>query len=130
MIEPRKTEIIDEEIEDEIFEQFKLALLNEDSTRLLGKLYKYCYKYVEFEYDESAFNMDEAEDILRKLGIIRGKFLKLLEEQLSYKFENIKTDTDSYTLSFQTFIQENLYNITITLYSDSFDLKVDSYEYN
>ena len=134
MSENRKTMIIDEEIEDfesdvtarrdAIFEKFKLALLNEDPTRLLGKFYHYCNEYVNFEFDESALNMEEAEDILRKINILRDKLIHSLEETLSYKFENIKTDTMQFQISFRTTIEDIKYNVIIEIYPDSFDLEI------
>ncbi len=134
MSENRKTEIIEEEIEDfeettiskrdEVFEQFKLALLNEDPTRILGKFYNYCYEYTNFEFDESAMNMDEADDVLRKVNILRDKLLESLEEILSYKFEDIKTNTLEFQISFTTTIEDNKYTIIIEVFPDSFDLEI------
>jgi len=132
MNEDRKTTIVDEEIEDleenskrdEIFEQFKLALLNEDPTRLLGKFYNYCDEYVNFEFDESALNMDEAESVLRKTNILRDKLLTSLEEILSYKFENIKTDTLKFQISFTTTVEDTKYTICIEVFPDNFDLEI------
>ena len=134
MNEDRRTVIIEEEIEDfeseitskrdEIFEQFKLALLNEDSTRLLGKFYNYCNEYVNFEFDESAMNMDEADDVLRKVNILRDKLIESLEEILSYRFENIKTDTLKFQISFTTTIEDRKYSIILEVFPDSFDLEI------
>ncbi len=132
MNEDRRTTIVDEEIadleenskRDEIFEHFKLALLNEDPTRLLGKFYNYCDEYVNFEFDESALNMDEAESVLRKTNILRDKLLTALEEILSYKFENIKTDTPKFQISFTTTIEDTKYTICIEVFPDSFDLEI------
>ena len=135
MSENRKTEIIEEKIEDfeemttskrdEVFEQFKLALLNEDPTRILGKFYNYCYEYTNFEFDESAMNMDEADDVLRKVNILRDKLLESLEEILSYRFEDIKTNTLEFQISFTTTIEESKYNIIIEVFPDSFDLEIE-----
>ncbi|MCD4759010.1 MAG: hypothetical protein K8R39_12120 [Arcobacteraceae bacterium] len=152
MSENRKTEIVEEEIEDfeeeiktsdsmsevglsnidsteilrdEVFEQFKLALLNEDPTRILGKFYNYCYQYTNFEFDESAMNMDEADDVLRKVNILRDKLLESLEEILSYRFEDIKTNTLEFQISFTTTIEDNKYTIIIEVFPDSFDLEIE-----
>jgi len=135
MRENRKTEIIEEEIEDfeeattskrdEVFEQFKLALLNEDPTRILGKFYNYCHEYTNFEFDESAMNMDEADDVLRKVNILRDKLLESLEEILSYRFEDIKTNTLEFQISFTTTIEDNKYTIIIEVFPDSFDLEIE-----
>jgi len=135
MSENRKTEIIEEEIEDfeetttskrdEVFEQFKLALLNEDPTRILGKFYNYCYEHINFEFDESAMNMDEADDVLRKVNILRDKLLESLEEILSYRFEDIKTNTLEFQISFTTTIEDNKYTIIIEVFPDSFDLEIE-----
>ena len=132
MNEDRRTTIVDEEIEDleenskrdEIFEQFKLALLNEDPTRLLGKFYNYCDEYVNFEFDESALNMDEADSVLRKTNILRDKLIDSLEEILSYKFENITTDTLKFKISFTTTLEDTKYTIFIEVFPDSFDLEI------
>ena len=134
MSENRRTNIIDEEIEnleeenllkrDEIFEQFKLALLNEDPARLLGKFYHYCNEYVNFEFDESALNMEEAEDTLRKTNILRDKLIESLEETLGYKFDNIKTNTLQFQISFTTTIENIKYTIIIEVFPDSFDLEI------
>jgi len=132
MNEDRRTTIVDEEIEDleenskrdEIFEQFKLALLNEDPTRLLGKFYNYCDEYVNFEFDESALNMDEADSVLRKTNILRDKLIDSLEEILSYKFENITTDTLKFKISFTTTLEDIKYTIFIEVFPDSFDLEI------
>ena len=132
MSENRRTNIIDEEIEnieeenllkrDEIFEQFKLALLNEDPARLLGKFYNYCNEYVNFEFDESALNMEEAEDTLRKTNILRDKLIESLKETLGYKFDNMKTNTLQFQISFTTTIENIKYTIIIEVFPDSFDL--------
>lgn len=134
MSENRQTQIIEEEIEDfeekrasrrdEIFEQFKEVLLDTDSTRLLGKFYHYCDEYVNFEFDESAMNMDEADDILRKTNILRDKLLTSLEQTLSYTFENVKTDTKNYQISFIFTFEDIKYKIIIEVFEDSFDLEI------
>ena len=134
MNENRRTTIVEEELEDfdndistqrdEIFEQFKLALLNETPTRLLGKFYNYCNEYVNFEFDESALNMDEAEDVLRKMNILRDKLLASLEENLPYTFEDIKTDTRNFQISFSITLEDMKYKIILEVFQDSFDLEI------
>jgi len=134
MSENRQTQIIEEEIEDfddtislkrdEIFEQFKLALLDTDSTRLLGKFYNYCDQYVNFEFDESAMNMDEADDVLRKVNILRDKLLISLEQSLNYTFENVKTDTKNFQISFILTLEDVKYKIILEVFEDSFDLEI------
>jgi len=134
MSENRQTQIIEEEIEDfddtislkrdEIFEQFKLALLDTDSTRLLGKFYNYCDQYVNFEFDESAMNMDEADDVLRKVNILRDKLLTSLEQSLNYTFENVKTDTKNFQISFILTLEDVKYKIILEVFEDSFDLEI------
>ncbi len=134
MNENRQTQIIEEEIEDfddtislkrdEIFEQFKLALLDTDSTRLLGKFYNYCDQYVNFEFDESAMNMDEADDVLRKVNILRDKLLISLEQSLNYTFENVKTDTKNFQISFILTLEDVKYKIILEVFEDSFDLEI------
>ena len=69
-------------------------------------------------------NMDEAEDVLRKINILRDKLIESLEETLSYKFENIKTNTMQFQISFRTTIEDIKYTVIIEVFPDSFDLEI------
>ena len=132
MNENRTTQIVDEELEedldprevlrDEIFEKFKLALLDED--RLLQKFYKFCDVYSEFEFDESGFNMEESEDILKRAHKIKEKLLISLEEKLSLNFENIQIDSLNIQIEFTTKVEDDTFKIIIDIFEDSFDLEI------
>ncbi len=70
-------------------------------------------------------NMDEADDVLRKVNILRDKLLESLEEILSYRFEDIKTNTLEFQISFTTTMEDNKYTIIMEVFPDSLDLEIE-----
>lgn len=132
MNETRNTQIIDEEIEevldpkeilrDEIFEKLKLALL--DESRLLKRFIGFCQEYVDFEYDESACNMDDADLVLVRADKIRDLILNNMSASSSYSFLDIKTNSHTNSISFLIKIDEYSFKIIIEVFQDSFDLEI------
>jgi len=135
MSENRSTEIVDVEVDteklevdprdifrDELFEKFKIALV--DEQRLLKRFYDFCGQYDSFEYDEMGLNMDEAKDVLRKTNKIRDKFLNSIEEKLLYVFENIETNTLTNIISFDLDAKEFKFKVVLEVFTDSFNLEI------
>ena len=111
-----------EEIRDEVFENLKIALV--DQKRLLGRFYTFCEEYSEFEYDEMGENMEEAENILRKTNKIRDKFLTIIEENLLSVFQNIQTHPLTSIITFDLDSKEYQYKVIIEVLENSFNLEV------
>ncbi len=124
-IEDAETTELDEqreEFRDELFEQLKIALV--DEQRLLKRFYDFCGEYDSFEYDEMGLNMEEAKEVLRKTNKIRDKFLNSIEEKLLYIFENIETNTLTSILSFDLDTKEFKYKVVIEVFENSFNLEI------
>lgn len=136
MSENRRSEIVDEELDcpieevidpkeivrDEIFEKLKLALLEE--SRLLKRFIGFCQEYVDFEYDESACNMDDADLVLVRADKIRDLILNNLSNSSSYSFLDIQTNPHNNSISFFIKIEEFHFKIIIEVFQDSFDLEI------
>ncbi|MEA3497517.1 MAG: hypothetical protein U9R16_00525 [Campylobacterota bacterium] len=128
----RKTEIIEEEIieseevlsniRDEVFEDIKLALI--DEKRLLGRFIDFCDEYNNFEYDEMGENMEEATAVLNRCDKIRNKFLANIEEKLLCVFENVETNTLTNMISCNVDTKENQFKVVIEVMDNSFNLEV------
>ena len=120
------TEIKDEEIvdelQDEIFEKLKEALIEE--SRLVKRFYDFCLEFNSFEYDEMGMNMEESDEVLERANKIRNKLLNNIMAITSYQFNNIKTDEVSYKILFDIIIDDNTKHCIIEADSDSFDLEV------
>jgi len=123
-IDEEQEEIIDpkDQLRDEIFEKLKLSFIEE--VRLLKRFYDFCEEYANFEYDESAFNMDEADAVLNRANKIRDKIINSVSEQSSYTFENPQTITDTNIMTFFLNIEEYRFKIIVEVSEDSFDLEV------
>ncbi|MEA3383783.1 MAG: hypothetical protein U9Q20_03780 [Campylobacterota bacterium] len=111
-----------EELKDEVFDNLKLAIIEE--KRLLGRFYEFSYEHGNFEYDEMGENMDEADEVLRKTNKIRDKFLNNIQEKLLYIFENIQTNTLTNIITFTLDTKEYQYSVILEVLSDSFNLEV------
>ncbi|RLA80717.1 MAG: hypothetical protein DRG78_10450 [Epsilonproteobacteria bacterium] len=111
-----------EEFRDELFEQLKIALI--DEQRLLKRFYEFCAQYDGFEYDEMGMNMEEGNAILKRADKIRDKFLNSIEEKLLYIFDNLDTNTLTRIVSFDLDAKEFQYKVIIEVFEDSFDLEV------
>ncbi len=111
-----------EEFRDELFEQLKIALV--DEQRLLKRFYDFCGQYDSFEYDEMGLNMDEAKEVLRKTNKIRDKFLNSIEEKLLYVFENVETNTLTNIISFDLDAKEFKFKVVLEVFTDSFNLEI------
>ena len=133
MSESRRTNIIEEELEediidsrdllkDEVFDKLKFAFVEE--KRLLGRFYEFSVEHTNFEYDESGINMEEADDILRKTNKIRDKILNIIQEDLLFIFDDIETNTSTNIISFDLDAKEFQYKVVIEVLSDSFNLEI------
>ncbi|MEA2019221.1 MAG: hypothetical protein U9N59_12305 [Campylobacterota bacterium] len=111
-----------EEFRDELFEQLKTALI--DEQRLLKRFYEFCEQFDGFEYDEMGMNMEEGNDILKRTNKIRDKFLNSIEEKLLYIFNNVDTNTLTRIVSFDLDAQEFQYRVIVEVFENSFDLEV------
>ena len=128
--EDRKTKIIEntneeelvDELQDEIFEKLKDALLNE--SRLLKRYYDFCLEYNSFEFDEMGINMEDAEDVLQRANKIRDKLLDNLSRSTKYKLTGVKSDEVYYKILFDIMIETNYIHCIIEVDIDSFDLEV------
>ncbi len=129
----RKSEIVEEELEenlisprdelkDEIFDKLKLAFMEE--KRLLGRFYEFSNEHGSFEYDEMGMNMEEGDEVLRKVDKIRDKILNTIQENLLYIFENIETNTLTNIITFDLDAKEFQYKVVLEVFSDSFTLEI------
>lgn len=118
----RETQIVDEELIDEVFSNLSKAL--KDEKRLLKRFYEFCDEYEEFDYDESGINMDEAKDLLRKADKIRDLILSNIQEKLTYHFSNIKTQTSSKTFVAKVKADDEEYTMIVEVMQDSFNLEI------
>jgi hypothetical protein len=109
-------------IRDELFENFKIALI--DEKRLLKRFYDFCIAYNDFEYDEMGMNMEESEDISRKIIKIRDKFLDNVMENISSSFEHIDMDILNKSVWFDIKTEQYSYKIMIKILNDSFELEI------
>jgi len=128
----RQTEISDLEIDDPIsteeeerervFQEISFALIAQ--KRLMKRFYYFCEEYVNFEFDESGINFDEASELKRKAEKIRDLIFHNIESMLAYNLENINSNVEQsiITMNFKT--EENTYNITIEVLNNSFNLEV------
>ncbi len=115
-------EIKNDEQRDEVFENLKIALIEE--KRLLGRFSTFCEEHNNFEYDEMGMNMEEGEEILRMTNKIRDKFLATIEEKLLYIFQNVETHTLTHMITFDLDAKENQYKVIIEVLENSFNLEV------
>jgi len=117
-------EKIDEksELKDEVFENLKIAILEE--KRLLGRFYEFSCEHGNFEYDEMGMNMEEGDEVLRKADKIRDKFLNNIQEKLLYIFENVETNTLTNMVSFDLDTKEYQFKVVLEVLNDSFNLEV------
>lgn len=121
-IEDIEDEEIIDELQDEIFDKLKLALIEE--ARLVKRFYDFCLEFNNFEYDEMGMNMEEADEVLARANKIRDKLLINLTEHSAYKLSNIKTDEVYYKIIFDIIIEEDKKHCIIEADIDSFDLEV------
>lgn len=75
---------------DEIFEDLKLALL--DQTRLLKRFYGYCLAYQDFEFDEMGLNIEEADNEKRKALKIHDKLIEELNKVIKHPIDQTSPD--------------------------------------
>lgn len=139
----RKTEIIDEEIEDfdedtqkeileaspesirdELFEAVKNALLDEDEIRLLKKFYHYAEQHTEYDFDDMGLDFQEGEDILRRCNTLKTKIIEKLQELLELEFTDINIDTLHMMITSKTIYKEQSFKVVIEIFEDSFDLEI------
>lgn len=143
MNETRKTEIIDEEIEDfdqdtqkeileaspesvrdELFEAVKNALLDKDEIRLLKKFYHYGEQHTEFDFDEMGLDFQESEDVLRRCNTLQTKIIERLQELLELEFTDTSIDTLHMMIVSKTIYKEQNFKVVIEVFEDSFDLEI------
>ena len=131
MSEDRKTNIVEDikideeivdELQDEIFEVLKDALLQE--SRLLKRFYDFCQEYNAFEFDEMGLNMEEADEVLVRVNKIRDKLLQSIKVSTSYEFKTVQTDELYYKILLDIIIDEDIKHCIIEVDIDSFNLEV------
>ena len=129
--ETRVTQIVDEEIievdlkeefKDELFQNLKLALI--DEKRLLKRFCEFSEEYTEFEYDEMGMNMEDGEEILKRANKIVDKALVTIEKKLLYIFENIQINTATQMITFDLDTQEYQYKVIVEVLENSFNLEI------
>lgn len=124
----RRTEIIDceiddvEEFRDEVFSKLSSALLEE--KRLMRRFYDFCEEYNNFEFDEMGINMDESNDLLRKINKIRDLFLSNIEDKTLYLFDDVESGTLTKTITMDLDVKEISFKVIIKVMSDSFNLEL------
>jgi hypothetical protein len=143
MSETRKTELIDEEIEDfdeeiqeeiiepsiesikdNLFESIKNALLDEDEIRLLKKFYHYAEQHTEFDFDDMGLDFNEGEDLHRRCNTLKNKIIEKLQELLELEFQETTIDTLHMVIITHTTYKEQTFKIVIEVFEDSFDLEL------
>ncbi len=143
MSETRKTEIIDEEIEDfedeslesqeeiespesirdELFEKIKDALLEEDPIRLLKKFYQYAEEHTEYDFDDMGLDFEEGEDVLRRCNTLKDKIIDTLNNSFEeLEFTPATIDTLHMMIITTTTYKEQNFKVIIEVFEDSFDL--------
>ena len=124
----RRTAIVDEELfEDENFEEEVFTIISaafKDEQRLLKRFYDFCGEYVNFEYDESGNNIDQSNDIVRKINKIRDLILSNIEEKLTCRFDNTDSNIQEKVIKSDISIQNAQYTITIRVLIDGFHLEL------
>jgi len=116
---------VDEQLDilkDEVFENLKKSFIKE--KRLLKRFYDFCEDYNFFEYDEMGMNMEDGETALRFVNKINDKILNNIQNDISYKFTNIKVDTFKYKVSFILEIEQYKFTIVLEVLTDSFNLEI------
>lgn len=109
-------------IKDEIFDKLKNQLI--DEARLIKRFYQFCKEYNNFEYDEQGLNMDDADDVLRKVNKIRDKFLTTIEQNLLFVFTNIQTNSLACMITFDLDCQDFQYKVILEVEDNSFNLEI------
>jgi len=141
MNETRKTDIVDEEIEefeqeelsqeetpedirDEFFEKVKNDLLNEDQVRVLKKFYTHADQHTEYDFDDMGLDFEESDEILRRCHTLKDKIIEHLESSLEVTFKDTAIDTLHMMIISHTKYKDQNLKMIIEVFEDSFDLEI------